>query len=211
MDSVKLGDRPLNVQKKHNESLLDGGPQDLSSEEEAIFYSRLSKIWKGLMTFPKSSEFEDIISSLPSELWLSRIAEHIPTNVKLMLASPQPPTLARLKSLGSSRRAKAGARDVGDYMAHSPQRGDREGQGGFMRSAVSFSGALGLAMIEWQLRAANGTRGEIGGRGQSSCGVCLQAGPYNPSVTRLVPCFIIIYLKLSLDQSATAASGSLAR
>ena len=60
--------------------------------------------------------------------------------------------------------------------------GTEKARGGSMRSTVSFSGALGLAMMEWQLWAANGTRGEIGGRGQSSCSVCLQAGLYNPSV-----------------------------
>jgi hypothetical protein len=46
-----------------------------------------------------AADWEDRISSVPTGVWLSRIAEHIPTNVKLILVSPEPPTLARLKSL----------------------------------------------------------------------------------------------------------------
>jgi hypothetical protein len=48
-------------------------------------------------------------------------------------------------SRSSVKARKAGARDVGDCMAHSPRRGDGEGQGGL------FSGVLGLGMMEWQL------------------------------------------------------------
>lgn len=97
-------------------------------------------------------------------------------------------------SRSSVKVRKAEAQDVGDYMAHSPQRGDREGQGGFMRSTVSCSGALGIAMMEWRLRAANGTQCEIGGRDRSSCSVCLQVGPYNP--------FVLPALKTQLKKSA---------
>lgn len=46
-----------------------------------------------------TADWEDRISSVPTVVWLSRIAEHIPTNVKLILVSPEAPTLARLKSL----------------------------------------------------------------------------------------------------------------
>lgn len=108
--------RPLSLQKPDPEAPIesvelgdqDGGPPFLPPEEEALFYSRLSKIWEGLMTFPMTADWKDIISSLPSDVWLSRIAEHIPTNVKLILASPQPPALARLKSLGWSDTTDGG-------------------------------------------------------------------------------------------------------
>jgi len=53
-------------------------------------------------------------------------------------------TISRL----SVKPRRAEVQDVGDCMAHSPRRGDREGQGGFMRSTVSFSGALRLATME---------------------------------------------------------------
>jgi hypothetical protein len=52
-------------------------------------------------------------------------------------------------SRSSVKAWKAGVRDVGDCIVHSPQRGDGEGRGGSMRSTVSFSGALGLAVMEW--------------------------------------------------------------
>jgi hypothetical protein len=56
-------------------------------------------------------------------------------------------------SLSSVKARKARARDVGGCMAHSPRKGDREswGEGGSMHSTISFSSALGLAMMEWQL------------------------------------------------------------
>lgn len=95
VDSGRLGDQ-------------DGGPPALSAEEEAIFYMRLSKIWEGLMTFPMTADWNDIISGLASEKWLSLVAEGIPTNVKSMLASSQPPTLARLKLLAWADTTDAG-------------------------------------------------------------------------------------------------------
>jgi hypothetical protein len=45
------------------------------------------------------ADWEDRISSVPTGVWLTRITEHIPTNAKLILVSPEPQTLARLKSL----------------------------------------------------------------------------------------------------------------
>ena len=60
------------------------------------------------MTFPMTADWKDIISSLPLDEWLSWIAEHIPTNVKLMLASPQPPTFAQLESLAWSDTTDGG-------------------------------------------------------------------------------------------------------
>ncbi|KAF4631730.1 hypothetical protein G7Y89_g6401 [Cudoniella acicularis] len=77
----------------------DESPSVLSPEEEEIFKSRLSKIWEGMMTFPMTVEWKDIISRWTKDEWLSRITEHIPTNVKLILVSPHPPTPAQLKSL----------------------------------------------------------------------------------------------------------------
>jgi hypothetical protein len=52
-------------------------------------------------------ELKDIASRL-LEVWLSRIVEHIPTNVKSMLASSQPLTIAGLKLLGWSDTTVSG-------------------------------------------------------------------------------------------------------
>jgi hypothetical protein len=60
------------------------------------------------MTIQMTADWEDKILSVPSGVWLFLIAEHIPTNVKLILASPQPPTLARLSSLAWSDTTDGG-------------------------------------------------------------------------------------------------------
>jgi hypothetical protein len=60
------------------------------------------------MTWPKSPEWEERLSSLPRELWLSRIAEYTPPQVKSLLASHQPPSIAQLQSLGWANTADAG-------------------------------------------------------------------------------------------------------
>lgn len=60
------------------------------------------------MTFPKTPEWENIISRLLSEERISCKAEHILTDVKSMLASRQPHTVARLKSLGWPDTTAAG-------------------------------------------------------------------------------------------------------
>jgi hypothetical protein len=71
----------------------------LVPEEEDIFNLYLLIIWNGIMTFRRTTEWNGIILSWTREKWLSLIAEHIPTNVKSMLASPYPPMSARLKLL----------------------------------------------------------------------------------------------------------------
>jgi hypothetical protein len=60
------------------------------------------------MTVQMTADWQDKILSVPSDVWLFLIAEHIPTNVKLILASPQPPTLARLSSLAWSDTTDGG-------------------------------------------------------------------------------------------------------
>jgi hypothetical protein len=86
----------------------DGSPQALSPEEEEIFNSRLSKIWEGMKAFERTAEWKAIISRETTDVWLSRIAEHIPTNVKLILASPHPPTPDELRLLAWSSTTDAG-------------------------------------------------------------------------------------------------------
>lgn len=47
-----------------------------------------------------------------------------------------------------SRRGRLGREMLGDYMAREET---EKAMGGFMCSTISLSGALGLAMMEWQL------------------------------------------------------------
>lgn len=86
----------------------NSGERPLSPEEEENFKSRLSKIWEGMKTPSVTPKWKDIISNKSTDLWLSQIAEHIPTNVKLILASPHPPTPAQLKSLPWSNTTDGG-------------------------------------------------------------------------------------------------------
>lgn len=80
----------------------------LSAEDEIIFNDELSKIWQGLMTFPTTACWKNTVVTMPSEEWQSQIASHIPTSVKSILVSPQPPTLSRLKYLAWLDTADAG-------------------------------------------------------------------------------------------------------
>jgi hypothetical protein len=65
----------------------------------------------------------------------------------------------------SSKARGAGARGVGDCMAHNPQRGDGEGQGGALCAVPYLSGVQRLAMVvEWQLWAANRRLSAMRGR-----------------------------------------------
>jgi hypothetical protein len=86
----------------------DVSPRTLSAEEEEIFNSRSSKIWEGMKALKRTAEFDAIISKETTDVWLSRIAEHIPTNVKSILASPHPPTPDELMSLAWSSTTDAG-------------------------------------------------------------------------------------------------------
>jgi hypothetical protein len=61
--------------------------------EDAVFDSRF------LMAFPKTRKWDMILSNSPPEAWLSRIKEHTPQPFRSILASNQPPTIARLESL----------------------------------------------------------------------------------------------------------------
>jgi hypothetical protein len=108
MNIVMLRCWTLGAQKKHYGGFSNGGVQALSPEENAIFFSRLAKIWKGVMTFPMCLEWKDRFASFPSEVWQARIAEHTPNHVKSMLASPQAPKLTQLESLGWSDTTAAG-------------------------------------------------------------------------------------------------------
>lgn len=80
----------------------------LSPEEEHIFESRLSTIWEGMMALDKKPEWEDIVPTLRSDVWSSRISSHIPVGIKRILISPHPPTAADLKSLSWSNTTEAG-------------------------------------------------------------------------------------------------------
>jgi hypothetical protein len=67
-------------------------------------------------------------------------------------------------SRSSVKARKAGARDVGNCMVHSPRRRWRQ-PGEASRAVLYLSGALGLAIVEWQLEAANRRLNTIRGWG----------------------------------------------
>lgn len=60
------------------------------------------------MEFPKTLQWEETLSASPSEFWLEQIAQHTPKQVKSVLASHQPPDIARLESLGWFETEAAG-------------------------------------------------------------------------------------------------------
>jgi hypothetical protein len=94
---------------KRNAASLYEGIQALSPEDEKfIFQARLLTIWEGLMTFPKTQEWDKMLSNSPLEFWLALIAEHTPKRFKSVLASHHPPTVAQLESLEWSDTDAAG-------------------------------------------------------------------------------------------------------
>ena len=94
---------------EHNQTSFFEGPQALSPEMVAsIFHSRLMTIWAGLMSFRRTRQWDDKISQLPSETWLSLITEHTPKRFRSLLSSYQPPTIAQLESLDWSDTSDAG-------------------------------------------------------------------------------------------------------
>lgn len=83
--------------KELKEVSLYEGPQALSpAQETSIFHYCLMEIWEGWMTFSETHNWDEIISTLPLELWLSLIAEHIPKHSKYMLDSYQLPSIVRM-------------------------------------------------------------------------------------------------------------------
>jgi hypothetical protein len=80
----------------------------LSLEEEEKFKSQLSKIWERIMTFKKHPQWEKRIPRESKDKWLSRIIEHTPVDVKLMLVSPDPPTPGQLEDLPWSNTTDGG-------------------------------------------------------------------------------------------------------
>ena len=81
--------------QERNEVSRHEGPQALPLElENSIFDPCFLTIWKGLMTFSKTIEWDKILSSLPPETWLSLIAGHTPRPVKSIPALHQPPNVA---------------------------------------------------------------------------------------------------------------------
>jgi hypothetical protein len=104
---VRRAWRPSIVGTLRGLKVQDVSPRTLSPEEE-IFNSRSSKIWEGMMALKRTAEFNAIISRETTDVWLSRIAEHIPANVKLILVSPHPPTPDELMSLAWSNTTDAG-------------------------------------------------------------------------------------------------------
>lgn len=95
--------------QKCNEAPLYEGPQTLSLElEDSIFHSRLLTIWEGLMTFSKTRKWGKTLSNSASELWFPLLMEHTQKRFRSMLASHQPPNLARLESLEWSDTTAAG-------------------------------------------------------------------------------------------------------
>lgn len=95
--------------RDRNRPQLFHGPQALSPQlEDSIFHARMSEIWEGLMILPKTRQWEDTLSTVSSEFWLDQIAQHTPKPVKSLLASHQPPDIARLESLNWSETEAAG-------------------------------------------------------------------------------------------------------
>lgn len=127
INNAKLGDQ-------------DSGLPDLSPQEEAIFNWRLLKIWEGLM-LSMNADWKDKVSRLPSGVWLSRIAEHIPTDVKLLLVSPQPPSLTRLNSLPGSETTGSGV-FAWCFKPNGKQTSVRNTDYLFIDSASRYSGGL---------------------------------------------------------------------
>ncbi|KAK0118601.1 hypothetical protein ONS96_011692 [Cadophora gregata f. sp. sojae] len=107
----------VRVQIKHlsgyfqdsNKTPLYEGPQALPPElESSIFRSRLETVWEGLMTLRTTQEWAEVLSESQSESWLSMIEEYTPKHVKSILASHQPPNIAKLESIEWSPTNAAG-------------------------------------------------------------------------------------------------------
>jgi len=85
----------------------DGSSRVLTPNDEEIFNLRLWNIVEAMKDSSMTPEWKDILSDHTTAVWCSRIAKHIPNDVKLMLASSYPPTLAQLKSLSWSKTHNA--------------------------------------------------------------------------------------------------------
>jgi hypothetical protein len=76
------------------------GPQALPPEvEEFIIQGRLQEVWDGLLRLDMTDTWKKVLSPKQVETWLPIIAKGIPTQVKQLLASHEPPTVAKLEVL----------------------------------------------------------------------------------------------------------------
>lgn len=94
--------------KQHNEASRFEGPQSLPPElEESLLRSRLQTIWEGLMKTRMTQRWEEVLMTHDPSHWQCMIAESIPRGLLSILASIQPPHLARLESLSWSETSSA--------------------------------------------------------------------------------------------------------
>ena len=85
------------------------GPQSLPPElERALLRSGLQSIWEGLMKTNMTEMWDEVLMAHDPTHWQSTIAETLPRAVVSILASIQPPHLARLESLTWSVTSSAG-------------------------------------------------------------------------------------------------------
>ena len=117
--SICLGRKTLSVVNKI-ESLSDyfrdcneadhfEGPQSLPPGlEQLLLRSRLQVIWEGLVESKMTSKWNKVLMTQESTQWQTMIAETFPQRLVSILASIQPPHLARLESLPWSDTSSAG-------------------------------------------------------------------------------------------------------
>ena len=92
-----------------NEASRYEGPHSLPPElEESLLHSRLQTIWEGLMQTRMTSKWNEVLKTEEPSHWQSMILEQISGELLPILASIQPPHLARFESLSWSDTTSAG-------------------------------------------------------------------------------------------------------
>ena len=92
-----------------NEASRYEGPHSLPPElERSLLRSRLQNIWEGLMKTQLTKKWDEVLRTDDPSHWQSMILEKISGEVVPILASIQPPHLARFESLSWSDTTSAG-------------------------------------------------------------------------------------------------------
>jgi len=85
------------------------GPQAVSSKlMDSIFQARLREVWDWLMRSEMTEIWKEVLDQKSIESWLSNISENTPKQVKQLLASHEPLSLAELIALPWLETSKAG-------------------------------------------------------------------------------------------------------
>jgi hypothetical protein len=75
---------------------------------ESFFQAQLEESWDCLVHSEMTETWKEVLLQKKAELWLSAVSENTPYQVKQLLSSQRPPTLAELEALSWEKTSKPG-------------------------------------------------------------------------------------------------------